>query len=118
MAALDRAAFDESRARMVSVYAKCHGKTFAGRQLSAADDVVRETDRVMAEAIRAVQGLYRDGLLRKPEQWLTAPDILQFEAKTEVERELYGCSRSTACARSRERSTSTSTMPTGTGGHR
>jgi hydroxylamine dehydrogenase len=90
MATLDRAAFDESRARMVAVCAKCHGKTFAERQLAAADDVVRESDRVMAEAIRAVQGLYRDGLLRKPEQWLTAPDILQFyEAKTEVERELY-----------------------------
>lgn len=37
-----------------------------------------------------MQGLYRDGLLRKPDQWLTAPDILQFyESKSEVERELY-----------------------------
>lgn len=90
MASFDRQAFDDSRRRMLAICAGCHGSAFAGRQLDAADDVIRDSDRVMAEAIRVVQGLYRDGTLRRPEHWLTAPDILQFyEARSEVERELY-----------------------------
>jgi acetoin utilization deacetylase AcuC-like enzyme len=44
----------------------------------------------MAEAIRVVQGLYKDGVLVKPADWTTAPDLLQFyEAKTSVEQDLY-----------------------------
>lgn len=90
MASLDRAGFDEARTRMLEVCGRCHGTRYARRQLDAADEVVREADRVMADAIRAVQGLYRDGLLQRPEGWLAAPDILQFyESRSEVERELY-----------------------------
>lgn len=58
--------------------------------MKASDNIVRETDKIMAEGIRTVKGLYDDGLLKKPEGWKYAPDILQFyEAKSSVEQELY-----------------------------
>ena len=40
--------------------------------------VVKDVDRIMAEAIRLVQGLYQDGTLKKPADWTFAPDLLQF----------------------------------------
>ena len=44
----------------------------------------------MAEAIRIVQGLYKNGVLEKPDGWTFGPDILQFyDAKTSIEQELY-----------------------------
>jgi hypothetical protein len=44
----------------------------------------------MAEAIRVVQALYKDGVLAKPASWSVAPDLLQFyEAKSSVEQDLY-----------------------------
>jgi hypothetical protein len=52
--------------------------------------VVRDVDKIMAEAIREVQGLYKDGILKKPANWTFAPDLLQFyEAKSAVEQDLY-----------------------------
>ena len=39
---------------------------------------------------RQGQGLYRDGILKKPEGWKYAPDLLQYyDAKTSIEQELY-----------------------------
>ena len=75
---------------MTAVCANCHGAGYAKKQLDEADLVVKEADKIMAEAIRVVQGLYKDGVLKKPEGWTTAPDLLQFyEAKSSVEQDLY-----------------------------
>jgi hypothetical protein len=90
VARLTKEAFDAERQEMLAVCSKCHSGSFAKAQLDAGDQIIRESDRVLAEAIRVVQGLYEDGILRKPEGWDFAPDLLQFyDARSAVEQELY-----------------------------
>ncbi len=82
--------FQASRDKMQAVCAKCHGASYAKKQLDEADLVVKDMDKIMAEAIRVVQGLYKDGVLVKPADWTMAPDLLQFyEAKSGIEQDLY-----------------------------
>ena len=54
-------------------------------------DVGREADHLLAQAIREVAALYRDGLLRKPESYTAAfPDLLTFhDAPTSIETRLF-----------------------------
>ncbi len=90
VARLTREEFQAEREKMLKVCGQCHSASYAREQLEAGDQVIREADRVMAEAIREVRALYEEGLLRKPEGWRVAPDLLQFyEAKSAVEQELY-----------------------------
>jgi hypothetical protein len=75
---------------MLDVCSNCHSRSFAKEQLDAGDQIIRQADALMAEAIMVVNGLYEDGILEKPEGWDFAPDLLQFyEAKSSVEQELY-----------------------------
>lgn len=75
---------------MTKVCANCHGASYAKKQLDEADLVVKEADKLMAEAVRVVQALYKENVLRKPADWSMAPDLLQFyEAKSSVEQDLY-----------------------------
>jgi hydroxylamine dehydrogenase len=90
VARLTKEEFDLYRNQMIEICSICHSKSFAINQLSAGDQMVRETDRVLAEAIRIVKDLYKQGLLQKPAGWKYAPDLLQFyEAKSSVEQDLY-----------------------------
>jgi len=90
VARLSKEAFDGPRQKMIEVCSRCHGKTYATKQLEAGDQVVKEMDQIMANAIREVQALYAEGILEKPEGWGFAPDLLQFyEAPTSIEQELY-----------------------------
>lgn len=90
VARLSKEEFQAERDKMISVCSQCHGKSYAKGQLDAADRVVKDVDKVFAEAIRIVQDLYREGVLKKPEGWAFAPDLLQFyEAKSSVEQDLY-----------------------------
>lgn len=90
VARLSKEEFDFERDKMLKVCSSCHGPSYAKAQLEAGDSVIKESDRVFAEAIRVVQGLYADGLLKKPDGWDFAPDLLQFyEAKSSVEQDLY-----------------------------
>ncbi|MDI6716658.1 MAG: multiheme c-type cytochrome [Actinomycetota bacterium] len=90
VARLTKEEFDKERDKMIKVCADCHSKSYAEQQLQASDMTIKEADRLFAEAIREVQGLYRDGILKKPANWDFAPDLLQFyEAKSSVEQDLY-----------------------------
>jgi cytochrome c553 len=90
VARLTKEEFQKERDKMTAICAKCHGASYAKKQLDEADLVVKEADKIMAEAIRVVQGLYKDGVLKKPANWAVAPDLLQFyEAKSSVEQDLY-----------------------------
>ncbi len=90
VARLTKEEFQKERDKMTAICAKCHGASYAKGQLDAADLVIKDADKIMAEAIRTVQGLYKDGVLIKPEGWTMAPDLLQFyEAKSSVEQDLY-----------------------------
>ena len=90
VARLTKEEFQKERDRMINTCGQCHGKEYAKGQLEAADMVVKDIDKIMAEAIRLVQGLYQDGILQKPADWAFAPDLLQFyEAKSAIEQDLY-----------------------------
>jgi hypothetical protein len=75
---------------MLKICSQSHSGSYAKGQLEAGDAIIKEADHMLAEAIREVKKLYDEGLLRKPENWKYAPDLLQFyEAKSAVEQELY-----------------------------
>ena len=60
-------------------------------QLKKGDEMIRETDRLLAEAIEIIAGLYKDGVLAKPKAYAYAyPDLLTFhDAPTPVEQKLF-----------------------------
>lgn len=80
----------KERNKMIKTCSKCHSKRYAVQQLESGDKILREADKMLAEAIRTVKKLYAKGILKKPSNWKFAPDLLQFyEAKTSIEQELY-----------------------------
>jgi hypothetical protein len=90
VARLTKEDFQKERDKMINVCSQCHSGSYAKGQLDAGDMVVKDVDRIMAEAIRLVQGLYKDGTLKTPADWKFAPDLLQFyEAKSAIEQDLY-----------------------------
>lgn len=90
VARLTKEEFQKERDKMIKVCSQCHSASYAKGQLDGADMVVKDVDKIMAEAIRLVQGLYKDGILQKPAGWTMAPDLLQFyEAKSAIEQDLY-----------------------------
>lgn len=91
VARLDQASFDAQRQKMVKACTQCHSSAFANEQLKAGDDMIRNADRLMAEAIRIVTGLYEDGTLKKPASYASAfPDLLTFhDAPTSIEQKLF-----------------------------
>jgi hypothetical protein len=91
VARLDQESWQRERDRMLAVCSQCHSATFAKEQLGRGDDMIREADRLMAEAIRVVAGLYQDGSLKKPAAYAAAfPDLLTFhDAPTAIEQKLF-----------------------------
>ena len=82
--------FNEIRTAMKANCNKCHSMGFVNEHFKASDEIIKAADREFAKAIAAVQGLYKDGILQKPEGWKYAPDLLQYyDAKTKIEQELY-----------------------------
>lgn len=69
----------------------CHSADLAREQLQFGDDMIRQSDHLMAEAIRTVADLYRDGVLQKPKNYVYPfPDVLTFDnAPTVIEQKLF-----------------------------
>jgi hydroxylamine dehydrogenase len=91
VARLDQASFDARRNQMLTACSQCHAPAFAKQQLAAGDDMIKNADHLMAEAIRIVTGLYADGTLKKPASYGAAfPDLLTFhDAPTVIEQKLF-----------------------------
>lgn len=91
VARFTQAAFDEERAALMAVCGECHSTNFAREELAKADDLLREADHLMANAIRIVGALYADGLLTPPDGAAYAfPDLLTFhDAPTAIESRLF-----------------------------
>ena len=66
------------RDRMISVCANCHARSFAQQNLQAADSIIKESDKLVAEAIDIVEGLYKDGVIERPKDRPPVPDLLRF----------------------------------------
>ncbi len=83
--------FDTERAKMVQACAKCHSENFAKEELAKGDSLIEQIDRLMADAIREIVSLYKDGLLQKPDSYAYAyPDLLTFhDSPTMIENRLF-----------------------------
>lgn len=91
VARLTQEAFDAERERIVAACGQCHSENFARAEIAKGDDMIRQADHLMAEAIRVIAGLYKDGILEKPESYASAfPDLLTFhDAPTLIEQTLF-----------------------------
>ncbi len=91
VARLTQEEFDAERAKILAACSDCHSENFAKAELAKGDDLIREVDHLLAEAIRVITGLYADGILEKPEGYAYAfPDLLTFhDAPTPIEQTLF-----------------------------
>ena len=91
VARLTQEAFDAERTKMLKTCNQCHSGNFAREQLRQGDGLIRDADHAMAEAIRTVAALYKDGVLPKPAGYAAAfPDLLTFhDAPTPIEQKLF-----------------------------
>ncbi|HJX34307.1 MAG TPA: multiheme c-type cytochrome [Desulfatiglandales bacterium] len=79
LARLTEEAWQTERDKMLMICAGCHSRTYAKNQLDMGDSMIQKTDRLMADAIEIVADLYRDGIIKKPEDYSFAyPDFLYF----------------------------------------
>jgi len=91
VARLTQESWQAERDKMVGICHQCHSVNFAKGELAKGDDMIKASDSLMAEAIRIVAGLYKDGILPKPAGYAYPfPDLLTFhDAPTEIEQELF-----------------------------
>jgi hypothetical protein len=91
VARLDQESWQKERDKMLNTCSQCHSRNFARAELEKGDDMIREADRLMAEAIRIIADLYKDGLLTKPDNYAYPfPDLLTFhDAPTTIEQILF-----------------------------
>ena len=83
--------WQRERDKMLKTCNQCHSLNFAKQQLAAGDDMIRNADHLMAEAIRTVAGLYKDSTLPQPPNYeYPFPNLLTFhDAPTVIEQKLF-----------------------------
>jgi hypothetical protein len=91
VARLTQEDWQKERDKMTAACRQCHSANFARAELEKGDSMIREADHLMAEAIRIVAALYKEGVLAKPKDYAHAfPDLLTFhDAPTPVEQRLF-----------------------------
>ncbi len=79
VARLTQEDWDAERNEMISICSQCHSENFARGELEKGDEMIRQVDRLLAQAILIIAGLYEDGTLSLPEGYSYAfPDLLTF----------------------------------------
>jgi hypothetical protein len=91
MARFSAEEWQKERDKTMITCSQCHSSNFAKSELQKGDMMIKEADHLMAEAIRIVSGLYRDGVISKPKEYAYAfPDLLTFhDSPTPVEQRLF-----------------------------
>ena len=91
LARLTQEDWQRERDKMLKTCNQCHSGNFAKQQLQQGDDMIRNADHLMAQAILIVAGLYQDGTLPKPQNYTYAfPNLLTFhDAPTVIEQKLF-----------------------------
>ena len=76
---------------MLETCSTCHSLNFARGEPEKGDNMIREADLLMAQGIRIVADLYKEGILRRPESYAYPfPDLLSFhDAPTRIEQTLF-----------------------------
>ncbi|MGQ9808164.1 MAG: multiheme c-type cytochrome [Armatimonadota bacterium] len=82
--------WQKERKRMLDQCVQCHSRSYAEAELAKGDQVIREADRLVAEAVRIVHGLYADGIIQRPKDVPPHTDLLRFyDLPTPIEQRLY-----------------------------
>jgi len=91
VARLTQESWQVERDKMLKVCSDCHSENFAKGELAKGDDMIKQADKLMAEAIREVAALYKDGFLKQAEGYPFAyPMLLTFQdAPTVIEQDLF-----------------------------
>ncbi len=91
VARLTQEDWQKERDKMIKACNRCHSVNFAKGELAKGDQMIKDIDRLMAEAILTIAGLYKDGILPKPKNYAYPfPDLLTFhDAPTVVEQKLF-----------------------------
>lgn len=91
VARLTQEDWQRERDKMIKTCNQCHSVNFAKQQLQQGDDMIKNADHLMAEAIHVVADLYKDGILPKPANYAYPfPNLLTFhDAPTVVEQKLF-----------------------------
>jgi len=91
VARLTQESWQKERDKMTATCGQCHSANFAAAELKKGDDLIRDADHLMAEAIRIIADLYKDGVIAKRKDYAAAfPDLLTFyDAPTVVEQKLF-----------------------------
>jgi len=91
LARLTQEDWQQERDKMLKTCNECHSLNFAKGELEKGDQMIKEADHLLAEAVKIVAGLYKDGLLVKPENYAYPfPDLLAFhDAPTPIEQKLF-----------------------------
>jgi hypothetical protein len=76
---LTEEAWSSEREKMIDRCKQCHSEQYAREQLQMGDAMMQKADRLLAQAIDVVAGLYKDGIIKKPDSYAFAyPDFLYF----------------------------------------
>ena len=79
LARLTEEAWQTERDKMIATCSNCHSESYARQQLASGDAILKDADRLMAEAIEIVAGLYRDGIIEQHDGYPFAyPNFLFF----------------------------------------
>jgi len=91
LARLDQPSWQTERDKMTKTCNQCHSANFARDQLEHGDQMIKNADHLMAQGIREVAGLYKDGVIPKPANYAYPfPNLLTFhDAPTVVEQKLF-----------------------------
>ncbi len=90
IARLDAESFAAERTRITDTCKKCHAGEFVNQNIKNADELLKEADKLFAEAIEIVAGLRRDGIIAVGEGEGVYPQLLAFyDVDTHVELLLY-----------------------------
>lgn len=90
MARLTKEEFDSERKRYIEICVMCHAPYFVNENIKNADQMIKESDKLFAEAIEIVAGLYREGIIPHRGDYPAYPDLLAFyDVNTKIEQILY-----------------------------
>jgi len=90
VARLTKESFDAERARFTTICSQCHSPNFVSENMKNADALLKDGDKLFAEAIEIVSGLYADGIIKPKEGQLKYVDLLTFyDVNTKIEEILY-----------------------------
>jgi hypothetical protein len=91
VARLTQEDWQNERDKMITICGDCHSENYVRAELAKGDDMIKHADRLLAEAIEIIAGLYADGILPKPANYAHPyPDLLTFhDAPTVIEQRLF-----------------------------